>query len=98
MTYITTTQINGGRAEDYRNILAALPTTEPEGLLARYAGASGDTFFVVAVWANKTQSDRFGAELLGPTVRSLVPLPAGTSENSGFECVEEFTAQPSARA
>jgi hypothetical protein len=98
MTYITSTQISGGRADDYRNILAALPTPEPDGLLARYAGASGDTFVVVAVWATKTHSDRFATELLGPAMRSIVPRPAGRVKNLEFGCLDEFTAEPSSLA
>ena len=99
MTYITFTQVTGGDLDGYHAILAALPTTEPEGRLARYAGSTGDTFVVTAVWESKAHSDRFTAELLCPAIRAAdLPPPGPNSRDIEYEVAEQFVGPAPARA
>jgi hypothetical protein len=91
MTYITSTQIAGATLAGYQALLAALPATEPDGLLARYAGITGDTLVITAVWASKAHYDRFTTELLVPTLRSMGSLPgASSSRTVEYEAVDQF--------
>lgn len=92
MTYITCTQVVGGSLDAYHALLAALPTTEPDGLLARYAGASGETLVITAVWASKAHSDRFSAEMLRPTLHAVGMRPGPSSQTVEYETVEQFVA------
>jgi hypothetical protein len=93
MTYITSTHITSETAaEGYQAILDALPTTEPDGLLARYAGPSDDGFVVTAVWTSPAAWTRFATELLGPAVASALPPDSGTARTVEYEAVEEYLA------
>lgn len=94
MTYITSTQIAGGSLAGYQTLLAALPTTEPDGLLARYAGVTGETLVITAVWASKAQSDRFTTEALRPTLRSMGMSPGTSSRTVEYRAVDQFVGPP----
>lgn len=91
MTYITSTRISDGDSEDYQAILDQLPTTEPDGLLARYAGPTADGFVVTAAWTSKAAWDRFASELLGPAVRAVAPS-GGHAHTVEYETTEAFVA------
>lgn len=92
MTYITSTRILGDDdGAGYAAILHALPTTQPEGLLARYAGPSDDGFVITAVWRTKAHWDRFATELLGPAVRAADP-PGGGAHTVEYETSEQYVA------
>lgn len=90
MTYITSTEIAGATLAGYQALLAALPTTDPAGLLARYAGVTGDTLVITAVWASKAHYDRFITELLHPTLRSMGTPPGTSSRTVEYEAVDQF--------
>lgn len=93
MTYITSTHINReDAAAGYQAIMEALPTTQPDGLLARYAGTSEDGFVVTAVWTSQAAWARFATELLGPAVRATNPPGNGTARTVEYEAVDEFVA------
>jgi len=92
MTYITCTQVAGGSLDGYHALLAALPTTEPDGLLARYAGAAGDTVVITAVWASKAHSDRFTTEILRPALQAVALPPGPSSRTVEYETAEQFVA------
>jgi hypothetical protein len=94
MTYITCTQIAGGTLEGYYALNAALPTTEPDGLLARYAGVDGEILVITAVWATKAHSDRFSTEMLRPTLRAMGTPPGVSSRTVEYEAVDQFVGQP----
>ena len=94
MTYITSTQVAGGTLAGYYALNAALPTTEPDGLLARYAGVAGDTLVITAVWASKAHSDRFTTEMLRPTLRSMGTPPGASSRSVEYEAVDQFVGLP----
>ena len=94
MTYITCTQIDGGTLAGYYALNAALPTTEPDGLLARYAGVVGDTLVITGVWSSKAHSDRFSTEMLDPTLRAMGTLPGTSSHTVEYEAVDQFVGQP----
>lgn len=97
MTYISCNVIRGGTLEGYDRVSDALPTTEPEGLLARYVGLSVGALVVTAVWASKVHSDRFSAEVLGPTIARVQPNPDGvTVETFDYQCHEAFVNPSSA--
>jgi hypothetical protein len=89
MTYITCTNIVDGNPDDYSAITANLPTTEPDGLISRFAGLAGDTFVIVAAWTSKSAWDRFAAEQLGPAVRAAQPAN-GSGSTLEFEATDEF--------
>lgn len=71
MTYVQSIHIPDGDLETFHAIDAALPTLRPEGLVARYVGATPDGVAVTAIWSSKADADRFGAETLGPVVREV---------------------------
>lgn len=98
MTYLTSTHITSDAAADgYQAILDALPTTQPEGLLARYAGQSDDGFVVTAVWTSKAAWNRFATELLGPAVGASISPGSGSARTVEYEVSEELVIDPSAR-
>ena len=80
MTYVLITANSAGRYEDYEQVLAKLPTTRPEGLIARFAGMSDRGLTITAVWRSKEDSDRFGAEVLGPVLGEVVGSRADGGE------------------
>ena len=92
MTYITCTEVAGGSLDGYNALLAALPTTEPDGLLARYTGAAGGTLVITGVWASKPHSDRFFSELLRPALHAVRPFPDASSRTVEYETTEQFVA------
>lgn len=94
MTYITCTQIDGGTLEGYYALNAALPTTEPDGLLARYAGVAGDTVVITGVWASKAHSDRFSTEVLCPVLPAMGSSPGASSRTVEYEAVDQFVGLP----
>lgn len=94
MTYIASTQITAGTLDGYYALNAALPTTEPDGLLARYAGVTGDTLVITTVWASKTRYDRFATEQLLPTLRSMGSPPGSSSRTVEYEAVDQFVGLP----
>lgn len=69
MTYIISTNTPGDEAT-FRKV-GELVGTETEGLIALYAGASGEGLSVTAVWESKAHSDRFTAEKLLPALQQL---------------------------
>lgn len=90
MTYLTITNIHGGDHAGYSSVLSNLPTTEPDGLVARYAGQAEDTFVITAVWTSKAHWDRFATEALAPAAKTAaVPGPV-TITTTEYETVDEF--------
>jgi hypothetical protein len=69
MTYIISTN-NSGDEETFRKV-GDIVGNGAEGLIALYAGASGDGLSITAVWETKAHSDRFAAEKLMPALRQL---------------------------
>ena len=94
MTYISSNIIQAGTLEDYDEVLRALPTTEPEGLLGRYAGTHGGSLVVTTVWSSKADCDRFSADVLGPTIARAQPDGTGV-ETIDYECHDVFVADTS---
>ena len=86
MTYIISTNTPGDEAT-YRKV-GELVDTQPEGLVALYAGAGGDGLSVTAVWESKAQADRFAAEQLVPALRQLGVQPGTPSSMIEFETFE----------
>ena len=80
MTYVLITTTTAGRYEDYEQVLTVLPTTRPEGLIARFAGMSDRGLTITAVWESKEHSDRFGAEALWPALQTVVGPRVGEGE------------------
>lgn len=90
MTYLTITHVPGGDLAGYHSILDALPDTEPDGLIARYAGPAGDDFVITAVWTTKAKADRFAVEILGPTVRASGATSSQPPRTVEYQTAEEF--------
>jgi hypothetical protein len=87
MTYVSTYRISAD-IETFEALDAALPTTRPDGLLARYVGAVPDGVGLTVVWTDKAASDRFDAEILGPTLRRLHPEGAHGDLVLDFEATD----------
>jgi hypothetical protein len=98
MTYLTITHVTGGDRAGYDSINDNLPTTEPEGLLARYAGQSADAFVITGVWASKAHWDRFATEQLGPAVGRAGLADGATAHTVEFDASDEFVLARSGRA
>lgn len=90
MTYMSITQVPTVAYADYEKVNHHLGDFVPEGLLARYAGETGDGFAVVAVWESKVHADRFATEHLEPALKAVHgdDLPPG--EFVGLEALDVF--------
>ena len=93
MTYVSSYRISVD-IETFEAIDAALPTTRPDGLLARHLGAVPDGVALTVVWADKAAADRFGAEVLGPTLRRLHPDAGHGDLVLDFEATAVIIAEP----
>ena len=87
MTYIISTNSPGDEAT-FRKVGDLVENT-PDGLVALYAGASGDGLSVTAVWESKAHSDRFAAEQLLPALQQLGIQPGAPSAMVEFETFAE---------
>ena len=87
MTYIISTNTTGDEAT-FRKV-GELVDSKPDGLVALYAGASGDGLSITAVWESKAQSDRFAAEQLVPALQQLGVPPGGPTAMIEFETFAE---------
>lgn len=87
MTYIISTNSPGDEAT-FRKV-GDLVENQPDGLVALYAGASGDGLSVTAVWDSKAQADRFAAEQLVPALQQLGVQPGRRSAMIEFETFAE---------
>src|SRR5215212_7818792 len=60
---------------------------DPDGMLARYAGATEDgSLRVVSLWESKAHADRFATERLGPALAAVLgPEPEGASLGTGID-------------
>ena len=70
----------------------------PDGMLARYAGATEDgSLRVVSLWESKAHADRFVTERLGPALAAVLgPEPEGATLGTGVE-VSRATAPEAVR-
>ena len=90
MTYLMISKSPVGTMAGFNQVLAALEVTEPDGLLARYAGED-DGLAIVTVWESKVQADRFEAEHLLPTIRRVLgEIPGPPPMFIAFEPQDEF--------
>lgn len=94
MTYLTITHIPGGELSGFQAILAALPDTQPNGLVARYVGQADDEFVITAVWTSKASWDRFATEVLGPAARCVAGPSHGPVRTVEYETGEELVVGP----
>jgi hypothetical protein len=86
MTYVLIVTNSAATYEGYEQVLAKLPTTRPVGMIARFAGMSDRGLTITAVWESKVHADRFGAEVLMPTIRAtLGDAPAVPTEVVAIE-------------
>jgi hypothetical protein len=72
MTYVLIVTNSTADYEGYEQVLANLPTTRPEGMIARCTGMSDRGLTITAVWESKAHADRFSAEVLMPTIRATL--------------------------
>lgn len=87
MTYIISTNTPGDEAT-FRKV-GSLVGPRPAGLVALYAGASGDALSITAIWETKAHSDRFAAETLGPALRQVGVEPGSPSTMIEFETFDD---------
>lgn len=96
MTYVQSILITGTDLEGFRAVDETLPTTRPDGLIARYVGATPDGVALTAVWATKAEADRFGTEVVGPAVRRAHGANGGGQVVLDFEATDVMTVGASA--
>jgi hypothetical protein len=90
MTYIISTNSPGDEAT-FRKV-GELVESKPDGLVALYAGASGDGLSITAIWETKAQSDRIAAEQLGPALQQLGVGSGGPRAMIHFEAFADVAA------
>ena len=68
----------------------------PDGMLARYAGATEDgSLRVVSLWESKAHADRFVTERLGPALAAVLgPEPSGATLGLGIDVSRSYTPEP----
>lgn len=95
MQWITVATPSFATLEQVDAVIAQLDGP-PEGMEARYIGATGDgRLRVVSLWESRAHADRFLAEKLGPAVaRALGPEPNGASELIGIDVARSYIRQP----
>lgn len=94
MTYIIST--NGSGDEAAFNRVGDLVGDHPDGLIALYAGASGDGLSITAIWETKAHSDRFAAEKLRPALQQLGIAGRPPTTMIEFETFSEVVVQRAA--
>ena len=94
MTYIISTNSHGDEATF--NKVGDLVGDPPDGLIALYAGASGDGLSVTAIWETKAHSDRFAAEKLRPALQQLGVGGRPATTMIEFEAFSEVVPQRAA--
>lgn len=76
MEWITIADWPGGTVAVLEE-LRAQQDSDPEGLLARYAGETGGGLRIVAVWESKAAAERFFASMPEVAAKRLAPASAG---------------------
>ena len=94
MTYIISTNGKGDEAT-FRKV-GDLVGDRPDGLIALYAGASGDGLSITAIWETKAQSDRFAAEKLMPALAQVGVAAGAPTTMIEFETFSEVVAERAA--
>lgn len=95
MTYIISTHNSRGDKETFDKV-GDLIGGHPDGLIALYAGTSGDGMSVTAVWETKAHSDRFTAEKLLPALQQLGTAGGPPTTVIEFETFAEIVAERAA--
>ncbi len=91
MTYIISTNSPGDEATFSK--VGDLVGDNPDGLIALYAGASGDGLSITAIWETKAHSDRFTTEKLRPALQQLGVTGGPPTTMIEFETFAEVVAQ-----
>lgn len=94
MTYIISTNAPGDEATF--NKIGDLVGDHPDGLVALYAGTSGDGLSITAIWETKAHSDRFAAEKLRPAMQQLGVAGGPPTTMIEFETFSEVVPQRAA--
>ena len=83
-----------GSIERFDEVVARVGE-RPDGMLARYAGATEDgSLRVISLWESKAHADRFMTERLGPALATVLgPEPAGTPQALGVEVSRAYTPE-----
>lgn len=94
MTYIISTNAPGDEATFNR--IGDLVGDNPDGLVALYAGSSGDSLSITAIWETKAHADRFTTEKLMPAMQELGVAGGPPTTMIEFETFAEVVAQRAA--
>ena len=92
MTYIISTHNSSGDKDTFDKV-GDLVGDNPEGLIALYAGASGDGLSMTAIWETKAHSDRFVAEKVRPALQQLGVAGGPPTTMIEFDTFAEVVAQ-----
>ena len=91
MTWITIVDWPGGTVPIFQE-LRALRGSDPDGLLARYAGETGDALRIVAVWENQQAAEAFFASMPQADAKRLAPASSGVPTVSTLAVVDAYVA------
>ena len=92
MTYIISTHNSSGDKDTFEKV-GELVGGRPDGLIALYAGTSGDGMSITAVWETKAHNDRFTAEKLLPALRQVGVAGGPPTTMIEFETFSEVVAE-----
>lgn len=94
MSWITVATPPLASIEQFDKVVASFDGA-PEGMQARYAGTSDGKLQVVTLWESKAHADRFFAEILGPTLATVLgPEPVGTPTMIGIDVARSYVREP----
>lgn len=91
MEWITIADWPGGTVSVLKE-LRATKDRDPEGLLARYAGETGDGLRIVAVWESKEAAERFFASMNEADAKRLAPHSGGVPTVSAIAAQATYVA------
>ena len=91
MEWITIVDWPGGTLATF-NKLRDSRGTNPDGLLARYAGETGEALRIVAVWEDKEAAERFFASMPESDAKLLAPASSGVPSVNTLAVADSFVA------
>jgi hypothetical protein len=91
MEWITIVDWPGGTLSTFEE-LSTQRGSNPDGLLARYVGETGDALRIVAVWDNQQAAENFFASMPEADAKRLAPASSGVPSVNTLAVAERFLA------
>ena len=92
MEWITIVDWPGGTLPVFEE-LRAKRGTDPDGLLARYVGETGDGLRIVAVWQTQQAAESFFTSMPEGDAKQLAPASGGVPSVSTLAAAESYLAR-----